>query len=42
MFDFIVNTLMLVLFVVFVIAEVQQWGLPKHMKKLPLTYFEKE
>lgn len=42
MFDLFVNITILALFVLFLIAEVQQWGVPTHMKKLPLTYFEKE
>jgi hypothetical protein len=40
--EMIVDGIVFALFVVFIIAEVQQWGVPKHMKKLPLTYFEKE
>ena len=40
MFDLIVDGILVVLFVVFLIAEIQQWGVPERYKNQPLTYFE--
>lgn len=42
MFDIVVNSLLVVSVVVFLVAEFRQWGVPEHLKNMPLTDLEDE